>query len=876
MDFPTAVFGVRVLSNNLIQPSFAAGELSPSLWARTDLAKYHVGAALLRNFFVRYSGGASNRAGTQYVGRCLPGINRLIPFTFSTLQSYALVFSALKMRVVMDGGFVLETAQAITGITRANPGVLTYTGSDPANGDWMYLEGIGGMTELNGRIVIVGNVNAGANTFELKSWDNININTSAFTAYTSGGTMERVYTIDSPYAAADLALLKFTQSADVMTLTHTDYAPRTLTRTGHTSWAFTTVTFQPEQAAPTNITVSPNSSGSTVYRFVATAVSEDGTESRASAVGETTASATMSLTSGAFEQIGITAATGAQFYNFYSQQEVPSSSAATGSLYGFVGSSTAAGTRSFIDCNIAPDFTTTPPQANNPFSGTGYWPGCVTYFDGRQVFAGSLNFPQTIWATKSGDFFNMDYSQPARADDSITATLNSAQVNAIQHLVPMQSLLAMTVGGAWKIDGGASGQAITPIGDFSAKQQVYNGCSAQVPPIVCNNDLLYVQLKGSIVRDLSFNLYANVFTGTDLTPLSAHLFYGYTILEWAYAEEPFKIIWCVRDDGVALTLTFLKEQEVFGWAHSDTQGLFKSVCTVSEPPEDSIYFIVERKIPGVNSGEPVQYVERLHTRNFLIGGEAEVCQAWFVDAGMQYPLVFPDADVTPDGFTGQVNLSSDTAIFDSGMIGNIVRMNGGVAEVLYFTNSRLIVLQTITDFDVDDFDNPITAASGTWSCTAPVTTVSGLWHLEGADVTILAGGNVVATQEVVGGEVTLEHEQDVVTVGLPYVAQLQSLYVDVPGAPTVQGKRKKIPDVTLRVENTRGLKVCSGPTFTDLTEIKERTTELMGQPIALTTGDERVVVNPKWETTGQICVQQDYPLPATVLGLIPSIWIGDN
>src|ERR1035437_781863 len=152
------------MSNNIIQPSMASGELSPALWGRTDLAKFHTGVARLRNFFVNYSGGASNRAGTQYVGRCLPGINRLISFTFSTVQSYALLFSNTKMRVIANGGMVTETAEVITGITNANPGVVIFTGSAYSNGDWVYLSGIIGMTQLNGRVCIVAGYSA--NTFQ--------------------------------------------------------------------------------------------------------------------------------------------------------------------------------------------------------------------------------------------------------------------------------------------------------------------------------------------------------------------------------------------------------------------------------------------------------------------------------------------------------------------------------------------------------------------------------------------------------------------------------------------------------------------------------------------------------------------------------------
>lgn len=864
------------MSQNLIQPSFAAGELSPALWARVDLAKYHVGAARLRNFFVNYSGGASNRAGTQFIGRCLSGINRLIPFTFSTVQAYALLFSDVKMRVIMNGGLVLEASQAITAITKASVGVLSYSGADPSNGDWMYITGIVGMTELNGRTVIVANVNAVANTFELTDLDGVNINTTNYTAWASGGTVARVYTLTSPYAAADLAMLKFTQSADTMTFTHTSYPPQHLTRTGHAAWSFSTITFAPTQDAPTGIIVTASSTGATTYSFVATAVASTGVESRGSSSGST-ASATMSLVAGTHETVGITAATGAEYYKFYRQSEVVSGSAAAGSLYGFVGSATTAGASAFVDNNIAPDFTQTPPQANNPFVlNTGYNPGCVTYFDGRQIFAGSTNYPQTIWCSKSGDFVNMDYSIPSRADDSITATLNSAQVNAIEHLVPMQSLIAMTIGGAWKIDGGGQSDAITAIGNFSAKQQVYNGVSAVVPPIVINNELLYVQNKGSVIRDLSYNFYANLFTGTDLTPLSNHLFYGHTIVEWAYAEEPFKVIWVVRDDGQLITLTFLKEQEVNGFAHSDTQGYFKSVCSVSEPPEDAIYFVVQRTIPGVNSGLPVKYVEQMHSRNMILGGKADVCQAWFVDSALQYPLVFPNVNVTPSSASGTVTLSADSGYFADTMIGNIVRLNGGVATITAYASSSSVTVSTISDFNVDDFDNQITAQSGSWTCTAPVSTVTGLWHLEGATVTALAGGNVVPDQVVTNGTITIDNAQDVITVGLAYKGQLQSLYVDVPGGGTVQGKRKKISAITVRVENTRGLKVCSGPVFTSMREIKERTTQSMGQPISLITGDESIVVDPRWEVTGQICLQQDYPLPASILGLVPEIHVGDN
>jgi hypothetical protein len=123
----------------VIQPSFAAGELAPSLYARVDLAKFHVGAALLRNFFVDARGGASNRPGTQFIIPCLPGTNRLIDFTFSTTQTYALLFSDLKLRFVTNGGALLEGATNITGATQANPCVITDIAHGYASNDWVWV-----------------------------------------------------------------------------------------------------------------------------------------------------------------------------------------------------------------------------------------------------------------------------------------------------------------------------------------------------------------------------------------------------------------------------------------------------------------------------------------------------------------------------------------------------------------------------------------------------------------------------------------------------------------------------------------------------------------------------------------------------------------
>ena len=205
----------------------------------------------------------------------------------------------------------------------------------------------------------------------------------------------------------------------------------------------------------------------------------------------------------------------------------------------------------------------------------------------------------------------------------------------------------------------------------------------------------------------------------------------------------------------------------------------------------------------------------------------------------------------------------------SANIGNVVRVNNGMGIVIGVPNSTTITVNVI-----NELTNVWPAISGTWSMTAPVQTITGLDHLDGETVSILADGNVNAPQVVVNGSVTLDQPATDVTIGLPFTCQLQSLYIDAQGGSTIQSKRKKINAVTVRMQDSRGLK--AGSTFNTLVEIKERSNQPMGQPIQLFTGDQRVNIDPNWTVQGQVCIQQDYPLPATILALIPEIEVGDS
>lgn len=214
--------------------SLTGGELSPRLDGRVDLKKYSQGARVLENMLVMPHGGAKKRSGTKYViQQNGTGAVALVPFQFSTEQSYILLFGNNYVWFFKDQGIITHTAVNITGITRANPAVVTANAHGFSNGDKVLIQSVAGMTEVNNRWFTVANQTA--NTFELSG-----INSSSYTAYSSGGTASEIVELATTYTAAQVDELQFAQSADTLYIVHKDHPLRKIQRASHTSWTLST------------------------------------------------------------------------------------------------------------------------------------------------------------------------------------------------------------------------------------------------------------------------------------------------------------------------------------------------------------------------------------------------------------------------------------------------------------------------------------------------------------------------------------------------------------------------------------------------------------------------------------------------------------
>lgn len=937
------------MSVDIIQHAFVAGELSPRLFGRTDLEKNDFGLARAQNFFIDYRGGASTRPGTEFIDFVKEDdkATRFIEFQFAptTANTYVLLFGENYVRFLQDGAYVLEADVSISGITQADPGVVSATAHGFSNGDWVKASGIVGMTELNGRTLVVSNVTT--NTFELQDVFGNDLDTTNYAAYVSGGTLNRIYTLASPYSAADLSSIRTYQRFDLLRITHPDHPIRNLVRTSATSWAFSLETLENDQASPSNVTLTPSSGGSAGVGVQVTAVDRDtGIESLPSRMKFHTASVNYTSTAGSL-LITWDAVDNASEYKIYRTQVLPTGTQITyGAEVGYIGR--AFGTQ-FTDNNIVPDFTATPPRNRNPFAngaithvditakGSGYsrddtisiststGSGFVGYpivnnsgeilaviienegadydaadtvsfttsggsgatatitvneadgnnphlssiFQQRQLYAATDNEPLTIKGSKPGQLSNFGDSLVTNDSDAFDFDLDSDEVTPLRHMIPTRGgVLVMSQKGIWQLSGGGpnSNDPITPTNAL-ADPQSYTG-AALIEPLLINNNLLYIEGKGTTVRLLEYQDNSRAYTGRDMSVLSTHFFTTTTqVTRWGFASEPFKLVHAVRSDGALLTFTVVEEQNVFAWTVNYTQGYYRDVLVVQEDTLDSVYYMTERYI----NGRWTKFIERVKQRNFT-----HVEDAWCVDCGLQLGETTPAANLTVSALSGSgVTVTASASVFASGDVGKIIRMLGGKAVVTAYTSGTEITITWLRDGTekIPETETPATAASGDWTMDTLVTSIGGLWHLEGQTLAVLADGNVIPNLTVTNGTITLPEGATRVIAGLGYTCILQTLPNSVTEA-IIENKLQRVVGIAARLAETRGLKL--GEKLTSLYDMKERTFEAYAEPTELTTGARYDFAKADFNRDGQIFLVQEFPLPATILGLVLDVDTGDD
>jgi len=916
--------------------SFVSGEFSAKLDGRTDFEKYASGCKTLENMLVHPQGAAARRVGTQFISevKTSSAKTRLIPFEFSTTQTYVLEFGNTYIRMFKDKGQITEGDVTVTAITKANPGVVTATSHGYADGDIVILSSVVGMTEVNGKTFKVSN--KATNTFELENVDGADVDTSDFTTYSSGGDANKIYEIVSPYLTAELFELKFAQSADVMYITHPNHEVMKLSRTGHTAWTLTEVAFTDGPYLATNTT--------------------DTTLTPASAsVGigvDITASAVTGINSGA----GFQTTDVGRILKFNSGKAII----------------TARTNTTVVVATITTAFTNTDATAAfnlGAFSDTTGHPSCVSFFEQRLVFAGTTDEPQTLYFSKSGDYENM--TTGTNADDAMVYTIASNQVNKIRYLKAVRTLLIGTTGGEFSVSADGTDAAVTPTNVTIKRQSSFGAANVDAQP--AGNAVLFLQRAKRKIRELAYNYDSDGYVAPDLTILNETVTNS-GITEMAYQQAPDSILWCVRDDGVLAGLTYQRTDNVVAWhrhiigGKSDTgkniiqqkinftangtivNGTTNSITLASHglATNDPIYYYAAvNPITGISSGSlyyvittDANTIKLSLTAALSAAGTAisltapstastqSIYQGVNISSNVIYSaahglktgdIIFYDNVGTTIGGLSEntsyyvsrvddnqfklysdsnlVNVVSLTSAHTSEQVDNILQ-NAKVESVatisgdlnedeLWIISQRWVngavrrFVECFSDFDFDETapeDFKFLDSHLSYSGVA-VSSLSGLDHLEGETVSILADGATHATKVVSSGAISLDRAATKVVVGLPYSSVLQTMRIEGGAGQyegTAQGKIKRISKVVLRLFETVGAKV--GPSLDNLETVPFRTTSgAMDLPVStFLAGDKEVEFADDYNTDGFIFVKQEQPLPLTILALYPTIVTNDG
>ena len=590
-----------------IQYNFNAGEVSPLMYGRVDFDKYKNAMSTCINHIPLVQGAITRRPGTRFAGESKnsAAASRLVGFKYSTTQAYMLEYGDLYVRFYRNNGPVLEATQALSAATAANPVVITYVGADPTNGDHIEIASVVGMTELNGRRFKVANVNAGANTLELQDLEGNNINGTTYTAYVSGGTLARVYTVTTPYAVADVPALKFAQSADVLYVAHPSYAPRKISRTGHTAWTVTTIDFQDGPYLPTNITAVTFTCAATIG---ATTLTASSATFAATDVGRCVRVKTSGAAWGWGKITGFTSTTVVNI-----------------TLTKAVGATTAT-----ADWRLG------------LWSDTTGYPSCVAFHDDRLGWGGATAAPQRIDYSRTGSYELMqptdyDTSATVAADHALSFTLASEDVQIIKWMQSDdQGLLAGTVAGEWIVRPSSLNEALTPTNVKAVQMSAY-GSTDNIRAVRCGKSSMFVQRAGRKVRELAYVYVDNAYRAPDMTVLSQHITLG-GLKEITYQQEPQSLLWGARNDGVMTGFTYERDQSVLGWHRHILGGVFGSGSPVVESvasipaadgTRDEVWLLVKRTVNGVTR-RYVEYMTKIWERGDL------QTDAFYVDGGLTY------------------------------------------------------------------------------------------------------------------------------------------------------------------------------------------------------------------------------------------------
>lgn len=428
----------------------------------------------------------------------------------------------------------------------------------------------------------------------------------------------------------------------------------------------------------------------------------------------------------------------------------------------------------------------TPTWSEGAWSPRRGYPSAVTFYEGRLWWAGK----DKIWGSVSDAFASFD---PATVGDAgpISRSIGSGPVDSINWLMPLQRLFAGTDSAEKSVRSSSFDEPLTPT-NFNIKDTSTQG-SAQVAAVKADDVGLFVQNSGVRLYGIKYDTstYNPDYSSTDYTALIPEVGYpGITLI--AVQRQPDTRIHCVRSDGTVAVLVNDSTEKVMCWVEVVTDGYIEDVVVLPGLIESTVYYTVRRTI----NGSTVRYHEK-----------------WALESECQ----------------------------------------GGTLCKL-----------------ADSF----TAYDG-----APATAITGLSHLEGESVVVWADGLDVGLHTVSSGQITLAVAASQVVAGLYYEAPYKSTKLAyAASAGTALTQRKIVKAVGLILQSTHAQGLQYGPDFDHLDDLpSEERGEFIDPDFIWDRYDnDSFTFNGEYDNDSRICLKAAAPRPCTVLAAVLTVQTFDK
>lgn len=700
----------------LLQAGTVSGEYSPHLYGRSDISQYKNAFALMRNALPLPQGPATKRPGSQFVLACRDETRTptLIKFIYSVEQAYVLEFGQHYVRFHRNRDTLLSTAAVTNGTFTGNitgwTDLSSGTGTATASANTLLLtSGAGGTNNAKaGQAITYVGIEEYTLTFDVISQSTkVRVGTSSgaadilaattvavgtgqtvqFTPTTSGtiyisfenanastaGAIDNVvldtpvYTLYSPYTAAEAAELGFDQSADVLFLVHGDHVPRTLSRSGASQWFFTDLEIVDGPYNETNTTSAHTLQPSgTTGSVTITAAGSGNTPFLSTDVGK-------------WIRIQHSSTWGAAQITAYT-----SSTVVTASVHSFF------------------PFGATTAQSNwrlGQWSTAQGWPQKIAFHEQRLVFARSDTFPDRLWLSESQGWSNTRvFMSPTNTSgqvvdtNGINAPIASSQSNAIEWMSSGNVLAIGTKGSEWVLKAGDISQALTP-SNHRVVTATTAGSKPGVLPVRVDGQVLFAQATGYKVQQFQFSFEQDAYLAHDVTIFADHITRP-GIIQSAYCSEPFNVAWWLLSDGALAALTYVADQDVGGWSRHTIAGsvggedgaVVESIAAIPSEDDDftELWMAVKRQGPAGTWNGYMNYTDEQYPEHRYI----EVLSKPFFDQE-QHEARYLDSYVYTESIT-----AFDTVSGLDHLEGEYVRiLNDGAVEPLQIVVDGAVTLQ---------------------------------------------------------------------------------------------------------------------------------------------------------------------------------------